>query len=99
MALPAAASEIAGAFSDIPEVESVYLAQDDHVLSVCIFVNQEDDSAYDKIYDREIELERNAGQRSSFDFRIIARRNRPIQEFVGMTPPAWVRFAKAGGTH
>lgn len=90
--------ELASAFRDIPEVEAVYLAKDDRVMSVCIFVNEEDDAAYDRIYDREIELEKSAGQRPSLDFRIIARQNRPIQEFVGMTTPAWVRLAEDNRT-
>jgi hypothetical protein len=90
--------EVASAFESIPEIESIYIIHGGTVLKVFIFVNEEDDSVYNRIYDREIDLEKRLSDQC-FDFRVIARRNRPIQEFVGSMAPVWERSAEACAAH
>jgi hypothetical protein len=94
----ALSSGVASSFSDIPQVESVYVSIDENVMNVSIFVNHEDDEAYYKIYDRQTEVEKRE-PRLCLDFRIVARRDRPMSEFVGMTSPAWDRIAEANRSH
>jgi len=84
---------IAAAFEVVPQVESVYVNHDNTgTVNVSIFINEADENVYDRIYSQEIELEKRAHE-IMFDFTVIARRNRPIQEFVGSDTPAWERRA------
>lgn len=88
--------QVAASFADIAEVESVYiLHRPNDVLRVYAIVNEEDDAVYDQIYDREHDLEK----RWAFmrlDFNVIARRNRPVVEFLGSNTPAWERTTASG---
>jgi hypothetical protein len=88
---------VANAFQDIPQVESVYIVhRDSNVLRIFTVVNDEDPAAYDKIYDKEIELE-DTYQFLRFDFNVITRRNRPVQDFIGQNSPAWERVERCVG--
>lgn len=89
-----AESRIASAFEDIPQVESVYVRQDASTVSVSIFINDPDEEAYHQIYTREIDMEKRSRE-INFDFSVIARRNRPIAEFVGSETATWKRRAPA----
>jgi hypothetical protein len=84
-------SEIAKVLQEVPQVEGVYvLHREGDLLRVFTVVNEEDDAAYREIYDRELGLARKLAP-VRFDFNVITRYGRPIQEFVGPYTPAWER--------
>lgn len=80
-------SEIAKVLQEVPQVEGVYvLHREGDLLRVFTVVNEEDDAAYREIYDRELDLARKLAP-VRFDFNVITRYGRPIQEFVGPHTP------------
>jgi hypothetical protein len=83
---------IARAFLDIQDVERVYVSHDGDLVVVTTIIDRDDNEAtYDNIYDRERDLIR--GHRPlHFDFNIVARRGRPVEDIMGADAPAWQRF-------
>jgi hypothetical protein len=82
---------IARAFSDIPEVERVYVSHDGDLVVVTTIIDQGDNEAtYDSIYDRERALIRDFRPRH-FDFNVVARRGRPVEALMGPDAPTWRR--------
>lgn len=82
--------EIASAFEEIPEVESVYVLHRGDALKVFTPVNEDNEQLSDQIYDRELELGRKRSD-IHFDFNLVAKRNRPIHQFLGSYTPVWER--------
>jgi hypothetical protein len=94
---PSIESRVAGAFQDIPEVESVYvLRRNEDVFKVFTIVNEEDDAVYRLIFQRELTLLSKLPS-THIDFNVITRHNRPVQEFLGKNSPAWERKASENG--
>jgi hypothetical protein len=81
---------IVNAFAQIPEVEGIYLRQSGSMLHIFTVVDEENDSAFEKIYREERNLVRSSPD-FQFDFNVIARRGRDVQEFVGANVPVWRR--------
>jgi len=81
---------IVNAFAQIPEVEGIYLRQSGSMLRVFTVVDEENDSAFEKIYQKERSLAHSSPD-FQFDFNVIARRGRDVQEFVGANVPLWQR--------
>src|SRR5688500_2909666 len=82
------------AFSDIPHVESVFVFNEQDAVRVFTVIDEDDDAAYRGIYEREIEIARQFDPHT-IEFRVIARRGRPVEEIVGSRIPAWQRSNKA----
>jgi hypothetical protein len=78
------------AFADVPAIEEIYARRDGSTYSVTAIINDEDDSVFDQIYDRERRIIR-SHRNAIFDFHVIARRGRPVHEFVGCNQPVWHR--------
>jgi hypothetical protein len=84
-------SEVARVLQQVPQVEGVYVIhREGDLLRVFTAVNDEDDAVYGEIYDRELHLATKLAP-VRFDFNVITRYGRPIQEFVGPHTPAWER--------
>lgn len=83
--------QVAEAFEDIPQVESVYVVhRDNQKLKVFTVVNEENDVVYSAIHKRELGLLHKWPQ-ALIDFNVITRHNRPVREFLGMKTPVWER--------
>ncbi len=92
-ALAPSVNQIASAFENIPQVESVFVqSREDSKFKVFAVVNNEDEAVYDEIFHRELVLLRELPS-VRIDFNVITRRNRPIEEFVGKVVPSWERTA------
>jgi hypothetical protein len=81
---------IGRAFSDIPAVERVHVFQRGELLNVFTIVEDDDESAFDLIYDRERSIIRQFRD-FHFDFNVIARRGRSIPEILSFGAPVWQR--------
>ncbi len=82
--------ELARAFQNVREVESVYVFQRENVIEVFTVVVDDTAEVSDRIAEVELALGRSL-RSVRFDFNTIARRNRPIQEFLGSCTPMWSR--------
>ena len=93
---------IGRAFSDIPAVERVHVFQCGELLNVFTIVEDDDESAFDQIYDRERSIIRQFRD-FHFDFNVIARRGRSIPEILsfdsnsGALGERSVRTSRIGG--
>jgi len=82
---------IAKAFSDIGGVERVYLDKDGDMVDVLTVIDgDEDEALYHDIYRREADLMQTL-PRVYFNFHVVARRGRPIEELIGRDTPSWQR--------
>jgi len=81
---------IGRAFAGIPAVERVHVFQDGGLLNVFTIVENDDESAFDAIYDQERSIIRQFRD-FHFDFNVIARRGRPVQEILSFDAPVWQR--------
>lgn len=84
--------------SAVPEVESLYVINRGSVVRVFAVIDQEVDDVFDAIYDRESSIMRRFSD-VSFDFNILARRGRPIDQLVGSETPIWGRSSQACPTN
>ncbi len=82
--------EIAHAFEDVCEVESVYVLRRENVIEVITVVIDDTAEVSDRIAEVELALGR-MFRSVRFDFNTIARRGRPTQEFLGLCAPTWSR--------
>lgn len=84
--------QIAKVLGTVPEVESVYIFSGEAPESfrVMTIVDQEDDRVYELIYDRELQLAREMPA-AQFDFSVLARRGRAIEQIAGLNQAAWER--------
>jgi hypothetical protein len=83
---------IARAFSDIEEVERVYVSHDGDLVVVTSLIDKDDNEAtYNSIYDRERGLIRDH-RPLHFDFNVVARRGRPVEDIRRADPTAHVPF-------
>jgi hypothetical protein len=62
----------------VPAVESVYLSGGGSVVRVHVLINDEEESVFDAIYERESYLMRRFYS-VNFDFNVIALRGRPVE--------------------
>jgi len=77
------------AFADIPGVERVYLDGNAELMEVTTVIDSDDDETlYSRIYQREKALIHEFPA-VNFDFHVIARRGRPVEELVGFDVPTW----------
>ncbi|MGH9609373.1 MAG: hypothetical protein ACRD34_06810 [Bryobacteraceae bacterium] len=91
-----AARQIANTLGAVAEVEGVYLVSGEgEGVRVVTVVDREDDAVYRRIYARELELARKLPG-AHFDFSVIARRGRPVEQIVGDTRPVWERSSLSG---
>lgn len=68
----------------------MYVIPGEEGVCVMTIVDQEDDRVYDLIYAKELQLAREIpGAR--FDFSVIARRGRPIEQIMGQNRATWER--------
>lgn len=89
---------IASFFTEVPEVESVYVAgREMGSLEVINVVNDEDHTVYRRIIARENAL-LGALPEVDFDFHVMARRNRPVAEMLGEASPTWQRKVPGAGS-
>ena len=77
-------------FADVPSVKGVYVLNRADVLNVFTIVDTDDEDAFDAIYDRA-RLVIGRFPDFHFDFNVIARRGRPIREFLSLGAPVWQR--------
>ncbi len=82
--------EVVSAFKDVNEIESIFVLHRDDTTKVFTVVNENSEEISDKIAKLEVELCRRLDL-VNFDFNTIARRNRPIQELLGICDPVWSR--------
>ena len=90
MAILTVEQSIGRAFAGIPAVERVHVFQDGGLLNVFTIVEDEDESAFDAIYDRERSIIREFRD-FHFDFNVIARRGRSASEALSLDAPDWQR--------
>jgi hypothetical protein len=85
---------LAAAFADVNGVCGVYMLPSGDVVSVFTVIDEDDEQTYGAIYERERSIIR---QHSDwhFDFNVIARRGRPVDELVGSFAPVWQRTEAA----
>lgn len=81
---------VASSLANVPAVERVYVNWRGDSCNVVTIINEEDESAYDNIYDHERGLI-HANKSVRFDFHVVARRGRPIHEVAGYAAPVWDR--------
>ena len=81
---------IGAAFADIQAVEQVYVRRQGDLCDVTTVIDNEDEDAYDLIYDHERNLIR-SHRDLRFNFHVIARRGRPLEEIAGRNQPIWHR--------
>ena len=81
---------LAGAFADVNGVRGVYMLTSGDVVNVFTIIDEDDEQTYEAIYERERSLIR---QHSDwhFDFNVMARRGRSVDELVGSFAPVWQR--------
>ncbi len=81
---------IANMLAQIAAVESVHVSQDGDVYRVFTVTADEDEDAFQRIYDEErVSIRR--FQDLHFDFNVVARRGRPLDERLTFTAPTWQR--------
>ena len=81
----------ARAFSDIQGVERAYVTHDGDLVAVTTIIDRDDNEAtYDSIYDRGRSLIHDH-RPLHFDFNVVARRARPVEDIMGADAPAWQR--------
>jgi hypothetical protein len=81
---------ICGALSEIGAVESIHVLSGGPVWRVYTVVNDDDDEIFDQIYGREQSIIRSFTD-AHFDFNVIVRRGRPVEELLSLGAPAWQR--------
>src|ERR1017187_19684 len=85
---------LVSAFGDVNGVCGVYMLPSGDAVHVCTIIDEDDEQTYEVIYERERSIIR---QQSDwhFDFNVIARRGRPVEELVGSSEPVWQRHEAA----
>ena len=85
---------LVSAFGDVNGVCGVYMVPSGDAVHVCTIIDEDDEQTYEVIYERERSIIR---QQSDwhFDFNVIARRGRPVEELVGSCEPVWQRHEAA----
>jgi hypothetical protein len=78
--------------ASIAQVEAVSVVEAGKVVQVFTVIADEDDSAYDVIYEREREIIRRFGD-TAFDFNVIVRRDRPLPQIISLNSSTWHREA------
>jgi hypothetical protein len=77
------------AFAGISGVERVYLDGDAGLMEVMTIIDSDDnEDLYSQIYQREKALIHEFPA-VNFNFHVIARRGRPVEEVVGFDAPTW----------
>jgi hypothetical protein len=85
---------LADAFADVNGVRGVYMDPSGDVVSVFTIIDDDDERTYESIYERERSIIRQHAD-LHFDFNIIARRGRSVDELVGSFAPVWERTEAA----
>ena len=86
-----AVGSIAHVLESVPQVERVYVfPESEGAFSIVTVIDADDDDVYDQIFDRERQLIHSLPCHH-LAFKVIARRGRPIDEFVGSSTPVWQR--------
>ncbi|MGA2589443.1 MAG: hypothetical protein ABSH32_05985 [Bryobacteraceae bacterium] len=82
------------AFADVNGVCGVYVVPSSDFVNVFTIIDQDDEQTYAAIYERERSIIR---QHSDwhFDFNVITRRGRSVDELVGSAVPVWQRTEAA----
>lgn len=88
--MPLADKYIIDTFSKVPAVEQIYSERDADYYQITTIIDAENEDAYKDIYAQESELIREFGC-LKFDFRVVARRGRPLHEVAGASIPIWHR--------
>jgi hypothetical protein len=65
--------------ANVEAVESIFIQPIGSILNIYTIIDADDDEVRDAIYDREAELLR-VFENYHFDFNVIARRGRPIEQ-------------------
>jgi hypothetical protein len=82
---------IASAFQSIPQVESIYVLHNDEAsFSVVTVLSNPDRGAYAQVFEQEGQL-LDSLSTVHFDFHVLARRGRSLDEIVGSNIPVWQR--------
>lgn len=83
---------VAEKLAEVPEVESIFINSiEGGPLDVIAVIDQDQDEAYDHIFDQERELMHILNQRP-FDLHIIARRGRNLRAILSGDTPIWTRI-------
>lgn len=85
---------IGAAFAEVGCVEGVYAMKSGEKLTIFTIIDEEEEDAYDSIYEQERHLIREFGE-VRFDFNVIARRGRSIAHIIGECHPIWQRSESA----
>lgn len=89
---------IASVLRQIDQVEGVYVCLEGDVFNVFTVIDKDDEDAYDCIYGGERSIIRQFPN-LHFDFNVIARRGRLVQDILGDHIPAWQRNSAGGPCH
>jgi hypothetical protein len=81
---------IGSILAEVPAVERVYVSHYGNSVRVMTLINDDEDDVYDQIYVIERRLIRDHPT-YDFDFRVVARRGRPEEEFMYTDAPVWQR--------
>jgi len=84
---------LADAFAGVNGVREVYMDPSGDVVNVFTIIDDDDERIYESIYDRERSIRQHADLH--FDFNVIARRGRSVEELVGSFAPVWQRTEAA----
>ena len=90
MATLSVEQSVGRAFAGIPAVERVHVFQQGGLLNVFTIMENDDEGAFDAIYDQERSIIRQFSD-FHFDFNVIARRGRAIPEILSFDAPIWQR--------
>jgi hypothetical protein len=89
---------VGSVLGQIEQVEGVYISIDGELLNVFTVIGDDDEEAYDRIYDRErVVIHQNPTLH--FDFNVIARRGRPVTDILGQYAPIWQRSGTGNPCH
>ena len=84
-------ARIAQILAAVPEIESVYIVKIGKMLAVYSLIESDhDERVIDAISDREF-LIMGKFRNVRFDFNVIARHGRPVDEVMGRRSPVWQR--------
>ena len=82
---------VAAELAEVPQVESIFVSStDDGPLDVVAVIDEDDEEAYDRIFDQERKL-MHLLKRRPFDLHIIARRGRDLHAILSGDTPVWTR--------
>ena len=85
---------LVGAFAGVSGVCGVYTIASGDVVDVFTVIDEDDEGTYEAIYERERSIIRQHSD-LHFDFNVIARRGRSVNELVGSFAPVWQRTEAA----